>query len=525
MEYIYIIYIILFVVLCFFAFKATAIWHLRLSMFFLIVFMFVWRLDFWYATMPMGDEAEWLSLVSRLDTCHTPFLCFNSSTSGFLSIWILALMQKLGFGLDYFSLRAFGFLFFIIPSVILMFEGILVKYCFNTLKFTFPWLGVLMIFSFYNAEFLTYNTEYQVMFFLSAFFYCLVKFFKSNEKSHQFNKKYLWLTCLLLGILPHIKIQTVPIVFSAYISILYTFLKDKKYIVVGLSIFIMLIPTMFFLSYFYVSGILNDFYTMFLKANTNNVNNRISTYKYADQEWLHRLRAFKGMHLTTFGPIYTAFCSSILLFFKRPRIWFNTLLKIELQYVIIFIFTCYATYASGNGFGHYNILLLVPVIYLISSFINNLLSNLKNHKILSIYTVLAVLYPVSLYCGRADFKRKTENSGVTQVELFLKGDKFKSKSIMFLGWHKAIDLQLRLKRSLIGRNPTYQYITIENAELRDYYHRGFISDIEIEKPDFIVDTEFVLDMPNCTRLNKRVNNLYYLDTAIEGNLIYSIKSK
>ena len=62
-----------------------------------------------------------------------------------------------------------------------------------------------------------------------------------------------------------------------------------------------------------------DFYRMYIESNAYYVNHRITSYKYSDNEFIHRLRAFKGMHITTFMPLYLGLLPLILWGLRKKR--------------------------------------------------------------------------------------------------------------------------------------------------------------------------------------------------------------
>jgi len=478
-----------------------------------------WRISSWnYPLSLCIDEAEWLALASRLRDCAVPFQCYNGSTTGFLSIGLLNIFPALGMDLSYFNLRVFGFVACIIPASALCYFGIRKWYDDAVAKMVFPWLAMFMTFGFYNREFLAYNTEYLLMLLYAAIFYMYALW---KQKSFG-NTKEPILMALLLGVMPYVKLQSVPFVFAWYVVLLWKGWRYKTWSRLLIWNFVLASATVLFAGYFMYKNILTDFYRMYIESNAYYVNHRITSYKYSDNEFIHRLRAFKGMHITTFMPLYLGLLPLLVLGYKQFIPLKNLKKNISWLTVWVFLWVCYSTYTTGNGYGHYNVLLIVPVMFLVA----NLYHIIQNEKPIWLkwLSMAGLCVPIYVFSGRAEIKSYHIENSYSQTEQFLKKRTSPQEPVLIMGWEQALEVQIRTLRKLPVRNATYQYISIGDSSLRAYYQNGFFADMLNSRPRYVVDMEEVLEMPGLLPVKNFIHSHYRVDTLIEGNVIYTIKN-
>ncbi|MFN5218847.1 MAG: hypothetical protein ACK5CL_08765 [Sphingomonadales bacterium] len=485
----------------------------------LLTLAIYWRISSWQYPLSLCiDEAEWLALASRLKDCTIPFQCYNGSTTGFLSIGLLNVMPTLGLDLSYFNLRIFGFILCIIPAAILCYYGIRKWYGASVAKQVFPWLSMFMIFGFYNREFLTYNTEYLLMVFYAAVFYLF-----ATWKQNNFGSKWEPIgMALLLGIMPYVKLQSVPFVFAWYGILLWMGWRNKTWSRLLVWHAALALATLVFAGYFLYRNIFMDFYRMYIESNAYYVNHRITSYKYSDNEFIHRLRAFKGMHITTFMPLYLGLLPLILWGLRKKTTRQNSYNQICWPCLWIFICVCYSTYTTGNGYGHYNVLLIVPVMFLLGNVYH--IFNAEGMKIQNALTVIGLVIPMTIYARRAEIFKYDTTFSLTETEKYIINTTGSGEKVLYMGWVEALEAQVRTQRRLPVRNATYQYIGIGDSSLRGYYQKGFFHDMQENKPRYVLDMENVMEMPGLKPVKAFILQHYILDTILEDNLIYKLKN-
>jgi hypothetical protein len=489
-----------------------------LSLVGLVTLAIYWRISSWqYPFSLCIDEAEWLALASRLTDCTLPFQCYNGSTTGFLSIGLLNVMPNLGLDFSYFNLRIFGFILCIIPTAILCYYGIRKWYGTSVAKQVFPWLSMFMIFGFYNREFLSYNTEYLLMVLYAAVF----NLFASWKQNNFSSAKAPIGMAFLLGLMPYFKLQSVPFVFAWYGVLLWMGWRNKTWSRLMVWHVALALATLVFAGYFLYRNIFTDFYRMYIESNAYYVNHRITSYKYSDNEFIHRLRAFKGMHITTFVPLYLGLLPLILLGYKKLLPIKRLKSNISLVSIWVFLWVCYSTYTTGNGYGHYNVLLIVPVMFLIA----NIYHNIQDEKPILVkwLTLAGLCVPMLVYASRAEIDKYNQTNSFNQTEKYILKNTRPKEPVMCMGWVEALEAQVRTQRQLPVRNATYQYITIGDTSLRTYYQAGFFEDMKKSRPRYVLDMEEVLEMPGLLPAKNFIHSHYSIDTLIEGNVIYKIK--
>ncbi|MFN5217323.1 MAG: hypothetical protein ACK5CL_01015 [Sphingomonadales bacterium] len=477
-----------------------------------------WRFGSWMHPNSLCiDEAEWLALAGRAGDCGIPYRCYNGGTSGFLTVGFVSLIELLGLKLSYFNLRIFGFIGCIIPTIIFTFLGLKKWYGQNIAVIVFPWLAMFMIFGFYNREFLSYNTEYILMFLFSVTFY-----FYACWKERNFDRMHEpILMAVILGILPYFKLQAVPFVFAFYTIIIWQFWTSRNWIRLAVWNLILALPTIIFFSYFIFHNVFDDFYLMYINFNMFYVDQPVVSYRYSDNDFVHRLRAFKGMHITAFLPFYIGLIPVVLINIKHIiSVRFAILSKIVIW---IFILGCYGTYAPGTGFGHYNLLLIVPIIFVLGSFYQNLEAD--KMRINRWLTLIGVSITSMIYCKQAEFYDVVSGHSCSDTEKYIVKQTTPKEQVLFLGYSKSLEAIVCTGRKMPVRNASAYCISIKDSVLRAYFQARFFEDMGNSKPRFVVDMEEVLDRPALMPVKNYLNAHYWPDTSIEGNMIYRIKTK
>ena len=514
MFYYLIIYFILTALLLFFNSKQAKVF----SIVGIILLAGIWRLNSWLHPYSLCiDEAEWLSLAGRLTECKIPYKCYNGSTSGFLSIGFVSILNLLGLELSYINLRVFGFLTCIIPTLLFTYAGLKRWYGEKVSTLVFPWLGMIMIFGFYDREFLSYNTEYPLMLLYSIIYYLF-----SRWKQNKFEQTTIPIIIgFILGVLPYIKLQAVPFVFAFFTAICFFFVTKRMWSKSLYFGFALILPSVIIVLYFVCENVLHDFYKMYIEANAYYVKHRITQYKYSENEFIHRLRAFKGMHINTYLPVYLGIIPIIMLNVRKV---FGKDFFINIFYNItfwVFCWVCYSTYTTGNGFGHYNILLIIPLIYLIGNFYSYIIN--YYYIYLKWLTILGFLLAGTMYLFRLQLYFSPHEDSYTNIEKYIFNKTATKEPVLLLGYTYALETQIRTKRKLPVRNATTHFITIKDTSLRRYFQDGFIEDMRLNPPTIVIDTEEVLYNPDLNRVRNFIFSNYEKDTIIDNHQIFRKK--
>lgn len=325
---------------------------------------------------------------------------------------------------------------------------------------------------------------------------------------------------LLLGILPYFKLQSVPFVFAFYMLLLYDSWKRKKWLNMAIWHLAIVVPSLIIFIYFLSQNAFYDFYKMYIEANAYYVNHRITSYKYSNNEFIHRLRAFKGMHISTFLPLYIGLIPIVILNYKIIARKKN--LSFSKTFIWIFIMVCYSTYTTGNGFGHYNILLIVPYCYLLGNLYCNISAeqiNLNKWLTLAGVTITSIIF-----LNRVEVYPLQPPVSNVETEKHIVAKSAGNEPVLFLGYVEALEAQIRTGLKLPVRNATSHFIAIKDSSLRRYFQDGFFQDMNNSRPQYVVDMEDVLEMPGLQPVKNYIHSHYAVDTLIEGNVIYAIKN-
>jgi hypothetical protein len=249
------------------------------------------------------------------------------------------------------------------------------------------------------------------------------------------------------------------------------------------------------------------------------VNNPIVNYRYSDNEFIHRLRAFKGMHFTTFMPFYLGLLPIVFMNLKRNNKFHFRI--VNRTSIWIFLWVCYATFAPGTGFGHYNILLLVPICYVIGSFYSK--QEADTTKLNKWATLLGVVVASFIYFNRAEAYPTIKDNTFNKTEKYIADQTPQKEPVLFLGYYQALEAIVKTGRKLPVRNATSHYICLKDSALRKYFQDGFFQDMESSRPKYVVDMEGVLDRTGLLPIKSYILDRYAPDTVIDGNRVYKNK--
>jgi hypothetical protein len=208
------------------------------------------------------------------------------------------------------------------------------------------------------------------------------------------------------------------------------------------------------------------------------VDQPVVSYRYSDNDFVHRLRAFKGMHITAFLPFYIGLIPVVLINIKHIiSVRFAILSKIVIW---IFILGCYGTYAPGTGFGHYNLLLIVPIIFVLGSFYQNLEAD--KMRINRWLTLIGVSITSMIYCKQAEFYDVVSGHSCSDTEKYIVKQTTPKEQVLFLGYSKSLEAIVCTGRKMPVRNASAYCISIKDSVLRAYFQARFFEDMGNSKP-------------------------------------------
>ena len=134
----------------------------------------IFRSIFWEETVLNIDELEWSYLLNRVKENPIPFQGFDAHTTGPISIYFLSILNLFTNEPSLKAIRVFQYVGIIIPTCIIVYKaGTLKSRIFSSTFFflcLFSLSPILFTSEYINDDFLAYNTEYQLMLFISIIY-------------------------------------------------------------------------------------------------------------------------------------------------------------------------------------------------------------------------------------------------------------------------------------------------------------------------------------------------------------------
>lgn len=455
------------------------------------------------------DEAEWLSLASRLPQCDIPYRCYDPHTTGFFNIFILKIFYFFGIGYNYTSLRLFGLFFCTLPTIFIFYHVIKNKYKGITAILSITLLIHFFIFGAYSTDFLAYNSEHPIMLMMALIYFLYIKYLKNESKL------LLILAAIIIGLLPFTKLQSLPIAFSFAVIFMWDLVKRKRIINILLFAVTGILPSLLIYFWFSHVNVMSEFWKMYIETNLYFLD------YYSDNTFLTKLKVIVYLQ-RGFLPYYLILFILILIHLFRKRSSFKQKLK-GLDYPVLFILFCtfYASFAPGTGFQHYNLLVVFPLFLFFANMfaLSEFETLVTKPKYLISYCALLLLIGLGYikYSSVVDINYYQRRSGVVD---YIQSNTKKDDPLCVLGWYKALDIQVDSRRPIASRSAHNYYQKVKDAKLRRYYQLQFIEDLEITRPILVIDPSAELEDTILLSVRNYVLSKYAYDTTIANAKCY-----
>ncbi len=513
----------IFIILNFFSFLNKRFYAVLL-LFSLLVLIAVRGYSIFYPFALDSDEGIWLSLVSRSEICSIPFKCFNASTSGFLNIFLLRVISFLGCDYNYVSLRAFGLFVCIIPTIVIFYFSVkrlfqvqvaLISTCLLINYYTF---GCFRANVYDSVEHLAYNTEHVVMLFTSALFYLYVRYRENHSMI------VIVLSALLIGTIPFIKLQSVPIVLVFFLAFTFPIYRHFKFKGVFSFILCCTVPLIIIGLFLLQWNVFDDFWSMYIATNFNYTQS--GGLNFRDKFYLFR-------ELEKFFLPYVSLMLFLLVVnvFNRKNALSS---KISFDPVIIFWFLAseIAIWAVGLFFGHYNVLVVVPFFL----FIANLFASLKVEEVFNqmkwtfAYLLLIVCMNVYFFVNQP-FRHFSYSFHKGKLASYIDRNSSSNETIAILTGFNSNTLFMESERVPATRTTDHYLLFLTDDKLRKRFQRNYIEDLAYSKPSVIIAKSSLLNTSTLKSIKYFISKYYKIDTTlitiptVDPNLSYIINRK
>ena len=371
-----------------------------------------------------SDESQWIVNAATWLNGAVLWKDLSGFTGGPILYIPLSIMYYAGDGLNYASIRFFGLLFCIVPSLIFVY--LTLKKLINKEYASLLSLPLILFYSFSNSkDFIAYESELIPMLFIAISCYLFI--------SWQLNKTFLKfiLLAFILGCFPYAKLQAVPIAFSLVICVLIEIcisknssLKQKlfssiQFISVGL------LPSVILLFYILKNKTFTDFTTDYIIQNLSYTNTGLDYHITGFSKLLiPAILIIKTPELLSLiGTILIFLCMCFMVLLLNR----NKILSVDKRRISFFLFIVLVSYLSvclpGSYFYHYNTLIIIPLVIftgIIAGIAFQFIKEISSAKKITFFTLLLfALTPllVSLYYGNRgiDFISNSGNYELSDV--------------------------------------------------------------------------------------------------------------
>lgn len=503
----------------------------------------------WNSNFLNIDELEWIYLLQRIKVNAIPFEGFVAHTTGPLAIYFLSFLNFVQENPTLSGLRQFQFFICIVPSFYLLYKSVSAggKWISNLIFFLF----IITNDSKYSLtasvnDFFAYNTEYMLMITLAIIYYLQQA---GNPKSTR-----IFFTALMCFGLFFIKSQA--IVFSCYFLCIYfiqLYLHDIKkayLLILYTSIIALLITFLMFTIDIWDSFLVEYLHKNFLYAQSNN-SNLLSQLVNINQVFLESILYF--------WILFGAFVVYLLWrIFKLNDLVFLT--NSSLNAVLFLFVSLFVVFVSTNNFNHYKVFLFFPMSLTLGEIFASFRIQLLQHKvqvaalILLTYVIFYRSVFLEAYQYIANNKLEEYRNSIGVNPLYVKGanpfwstnnnlnkkerirvfqflrkklnsDNHKSKIYIF-GWFVGQGYYYELLKFgvPVSKSAQNQYL-LNWFFAKDFNNfqkeeKQLISELKKNKPEWIVDSEFVLYSLKNLPIERFVVSNYNIAYKSENFIIY-----
>jgi len=513
-----------------------------ISIFFITCLVFLTRLISFREYSLDPDELEWLYDIRKCIDDPRPFAGFNAHTTGPFAIYLLAGLKLLTGFSKLYQLRILNFLVLVVPSIYLIF---------HTSQKNAKFIGISAFATFLSGTngsqvhtwldgILSYNTEYQILFYSSILFWIL---------RTQQNNLFQFLYFFILFLLPFVKFQAIPITlfFGGFLSL--RLLLEKKWGLLTYLLTFYVLLNGLWLIYLHFNGLFENFIENYLYNNLKYLQNKnigkqeINTWDfikkinsdYSNLKIIIVLAVISGISQWKFIQPF-----KIRLFLKHPFT----------ESIGLLIASGLTIIASKNNFEHYYVYLFLPAsIFIGDVYVKTVAdTQFESKKKIFISFFLVIIFlnfnfsilfkSVRLIWGKFNSKnteilyigvplQKFSNNDLTS---YLKNNHINNSSILILGWFNTQTMYYLLQDEYRPNNRSSHAFYLKSF-FKDknwfYFNKeqnNYLEDLRKDPPLFIIDTWDLIEDLKGQRLTNYILANYDYQISFAENKVYKRKS-
>lgn len=465
----------------------------------LIVFVLLFRIPLMIYGSQNPDESLWIASAKTLAQDFRPWVSADTGTGGPLIPISLMLLRIFNLPIDHGTLKLMSGVVMAL-SVGFLYLGFIKLIGSGLARLVILLLatGVAMM---RNFDMIAFNSEHIVVLLLCISFFFLSRLYRSG--AGRYNKRIILLG-FVLGLVPYAKLQGTPMaLFIGLVAclVVYRTLSIKS---LGLLIIFALAPTILVLLTVYLNGGLSEFWLSYIK------NNLFYTTAVENNNFTNR---WKVLNKIIFQPeelhffFYSCFAIIlvgvfvVLIAIRKISRENKVMIVLSLLFLIV---SLYCITAPGRPFGHYMLLILIPLTIAVAFILHSIYRSIEinwNERRLSIslirfFASILFICTTSLYFFKKEFTLHPKYL-VKAREYYdgfcLHGDivtilnrYYEPKGKMAIwGWGTEL---FEGTKYLMGTRDGATPFQIEEGPMQAHYLSRYLKDLQVNKPKIFIET-------------------------------------
>ena len=456
------------------------------------------------------DESLWIATAKKLAQDFRPWVSADTGTGGPLIPISLMLLRIFNLPIDHGTLKLMSGVVMAL-SVGFLYLGFIKLIGSGLARLVILLLatGVAMM---RNFDMIAFNSEHIVVLLLCISFFFLSRLYRSG--AGKYNKRIILLG-FVLGLVPYAKLQGTPMaLFMGLVAclVVYRTLSIKS---LGLLIIFALAPTILVLLTVYLNGGLSEFWLSYIKNNlfyTTAVENNNFTNRWKVlNEIIFQPEELHFFFYSCFAIILVG-VFVVLIAIRKISKENKVMIVLSLLFLIV---SLYCSTAPGRPFGHYMLLILIPLTMAVAFILHSICRSIEinwNERRPSIFLIrffasILFICTTSLFLFNKEFtshpkylvKAREHYDGFCLhgdiVTILNRYYEPKDKMAIW-GWGTEL---FEGTKYLMGTRDGATPFQIEDGPMQAHYLSRYLKDLQINKPKIFVETV----SPSFFRFNDR----------------------
>lgn len=492
---------------------------------FLLILTFLFRLPYVLNMEVNVDTSTWLSSLIAIN--YYPdwlWTFFNFTDSRPLTVFPLILISWLGVPVNYYTSECLGIILWL--GSLFFFYKTLNLYLEKSASLIISWGLCLFVGTMFLPDYTSYNSEQPGILMLTGCTYGYIRYL-NKTKSHFIS---IGFTGLILGSLPFVKFQNVPMGILIAAAFLIEIILRKEWRNIILFIIGGILPTLLInIYYLSVDKLMvfwnNYFWNYFYYSYTTQFSNVPITERFNPIRILNFIYYSANSRIYMFSVTFLII-AAIISCLKTSSFWTPRNKKTIIFCVLFLLISLYSVLQSGNSFQHYRLYLFVPLTLLMGVLIALSGQEQRKNLLISFLVCCTIMAGFNLYI-RPDTADKSFQGLDSIVVKFIEKETDAGEPIVVWGWRDRLYV---LANRPMGFRDAHTFHFSLKSKLIPYWTKDFIEDMEMNKPSLFIDatqpedysifSKMLIPYEKVPVINEYVKSHYTLISKVRGTRIF-----